>query len=78
MNRERLLIALLLALVSQHTEDAAPTHYGRPTMPKIGYHVSHEQFAPKDLLDWVQVAEQAGFALAMCSDHFHPWSERRY
>ena len=46
-------------------------------MPKIGYHASHEQFAPRDLLEWVQAAEQAGFALAMCSDHFHPWSERR-
>jgi coenzyme F420-dependent glucose-6-phosphate dehydrogenase len=41
---------------------------------KIGYHCSHEQFSPRDLLGFVKLAEQAGFAGAMCSDHFHPWS----
>lgn len=43
-------------------------------MPSIGYHASHEQFSPRDLLRWVRRAEQAGFDAAMCSDHFHPWS----
>ncbi len=43
-------------------------------MVQIGYHASHEQFSPSDLLDYVQVAERAGFDAAMCSDHFHPWS----
>jgi coenzyme F420-dependent glucose-6-phosphate dehydrogenase len=42
----------------------------------IGYHASHEQFAPGELLRYVQAAERAGFTAAMCSDHFHPWSER--
>jgi coenzyme F420-dependent glucose-6-phosphate dehydrogenase len=42
-------------------------------VPVIGYHASHEQFSPSDLLEYVQVAEQAGFDGAMCSDHFHPW-----
>lgn len=43
-------------------------------MTRLGYHAAHEQFAPGQLLDFVVAAEQAGFALANCSDHFHPWS----
>ena len=46
-------------------------------MVTIGYHCSHEQFAPGELLGFVQSAEQAGFQAAMCSDHFHPWSDRQ-
>lgn len=46
-------------------------------MVKIGYHASHEQFKPSELLRYVQRAEQAGFELALSSDHFHPWSERQ-
>lgn len=41
---------------------------------RVGYHASHEQFPPEQLLAWVQRAERAGFGAAMCSDHFHPWS----
>jgi probable non-F420 flavinoid oxidoreductase len=44
-------------------------------MMTIGYHASHEQFAPADLLGWVRLAEEVGFGAAMCSDHFAPWSE---
>jgi coenzyme F420-dependent glucose-6-phosphate dehydrogenase len=44
-------------------------------MPRIGYHASHEQYAPGKLLRLVQRAEQAGFQSGMCSDHFHPWGE---
>lgn len=40
-------------------------------MGKIGYHASHEQFKPSDLLKYVQLAEQAGFNLALSSDHFN-------
>jgi coenzyme F420-dependent glucose-6-phosphate dehydrogenase len=43
----------------------------------FGYHASHEQFAPSQLLNYVQLAERAGFAAAMSSDHFMPWSERQ-
>ena len=43
----------------------------------IGYHASHEQFSPSELLKYVQMAERAGFTAAMCSDHFHPWSKRQ-
>lgn len=46
-------------------------------MTIIGYHASHEQFAPGALLDLVDQAEAAGFAAAKSSDHFHPWSERQ-
>src|SRR4051812_39172788 len=46
-------------------------------MTRFGFHASHEQFTPRDLLDWTRLAEQAGFDCAMSSDHFHPWSERQ-
>jgi probable non-F420 flavinoid oxidoreductase len=46
-------------------------------MPRIGFHASHEQIDPRSLLDAVQAAEAAGFAAAMCSDHFAPWSRRQ-
>ncbi len=43
-------------------------------MTIVGYHASHEQFSPADLLQYAQAAEQAGFDAGMCSDHFHPWT----
>ena len=46
-------------------------------MALIGFHASHEQFAPSELLRLVQQAEDAGFNGVMSSDHFHPWSERQ-
>lgn len=46
-------------------------------MARIGYHNSHEQFAPSHLLRLVQQAEQAGFQSAMCSDHYFPWSRQQ-
>src|SRR5918993_466028 len=52
---------------------------GRPGsfMALIGYHCSHEQFPPSELLSLVSLAHAAGFRAAMCSDHFNPWSERQ-
>ena len=44
-------------------------------MARIGFHASHEQFPPSDLLRLVQLAEAAGFDSAMSSDHFRPWGE---
>lgn len=41
-------------------------------MTAIGYHASHEQFPPEQLLEYVRHAEDAGFGAAMCPDHFHP------
>lgn len=46
-------------------------------MTTIGFHASHEQVHPAELLRAVQHAEKAGFGAAMCSDHFAPWSERQ-
>jgi len=46
-------------------------------MATIGLHCSHEQFPPSELLRHVRTAESEGFAAAMCSDHFHPWSDRQ-
>jgi probable non-F420 flavinoid oxidoreductase len=44
-------------------------------MTVFGYHASHEQFDPSELLDCVRAAKRAGFAGVSCSDHLHPWSE---
>ena len=46
-------------------------------MAKIGFHASHEQFAPSRLVQCAQRAERAGFGALFSSDHFHPWSERQ-
>jgi probable non-F420 flavinoid oxidoreductase len=46
-------------------------------MALIGYHCSHEQFPPGELLSLVSLAHRSGFRAAMCSDHFYPWSERQ-
>lgn len=46
-------------------------------MTLVGFHASHEQISPRQLLADVQAAEQAGFDAAMCSDHFAPWSTRQ-
>jgi probable non-F420 flavinoid oxidoreductase len=48
-----------------------------PSGPLIGYHASHEQAPPSDLLQSVVAAEAAGFQAAMCSDHFAPWGSRQ-
>jgi len=42
---------------------------------RIGYHASHEQFSPGDLIRHARAAEAAGFESGMCSDHYFPWSE---
>lgn len=44
---------------------------------KIGFHASHEQFKPSELLKLVQLAEKTGFNTAMSSDHFHPWGKNQ-
>jgi probable non-F420 flavinoid oxidoreductase len=46
-------------------------------MPVIGFHNSHEQIHPAELLKAVQHAEEVGFTGAMSSDHFSPWSARQ-
>ena len=46
-------------------------------VPAVGFHASHEQLPPSELLAAVRTAEAAGFQAAMCSDHLAPWSERQ-
>ena len=40
---------------------------------KIGFHASHEQFAPSRLLELVRRAADAGFQAVQSSDHIEPW-----
>src|SRR5690606_4441368 len=42
---------------------------------KISYHASHEQYPPSELLEYVRLAEDAGFEGVLSSDHFLPWLE---
>lgn len=44
-------------------------------MPAIGYHASHEQFPPSQLLRDARAASEAGFASVSSSDHLMPWSQ---
>lgn len=46
-------------------------------MTLLGYHCSHENTPPDELLRAVQAAEQVGFDAAMCSDHWAPWGVRQ-
>ncbi|MDT0310556.1 TIGR03885 family FMN-dependent LLM class oxidoreductase [Streptomyces sp. DSM 44917] len=46
-------------------------------MSAYGYHASHEQFSPAELLVLMRTAQEAGFSAGMCSDHFAPWSARQ-
>jgi coenzyme F420-dependent glucose-6-phosphate dehydrogenase len=43
-------------------------------MTLFSYHISHEQFSPRDLLGLVRHAEAAGFDAAFSSDHLQPWA----
>src|ERR1700750_1843858 len=44
-------------------------------MTQFGYTMMCEQAGPKQLVADVQAAEQAGFDLAVISDHYFPWVE---
>src|SRR6201999_3030037 len=44
---------------------------------KIGYTMMCEQRGPKDLVDDVVLAEQAGFDFSVISDHYSPWLEEQ-
>ena len=43
------------------------------TRLRLGYKASAEQFAPRALLDYAVLAEQAGMDSVWISDHFQPW-----
>jgi G6PDH family F420-dependent oxidoreductase len=42
-------------------------------MTEFGYWLSSEEHTPRDLIADARRSEEAGFAFAMISDHFHPW-----
>lgn len=44
-------------------------------MVAVGYTLMGEQAGPKQLVDYTVRAEQAGFDLAVFSDHYYPWLE---
>ena len=44
---------------------------------KIGYTMMCEQRGPKDLVDDIVLAEQAGFDFSVISDHYFPWLEEQ-
>ena len=46
-------------------------------MSKVGFVLSHEQFAAPQLLEFGASAEQAGFDMVWTSDHFHPWMDNQ-
>ena len=42
-------------------------------MTRFGYFCGHEQWQPETLVDHAARAEEAGFDIAVVSEHFHPW-----
>jgi coenzyme F420-dependent glucose-6-phosphate dehydrogenase len=46
-------------------------------MTKLGYTLSSEEFDAPSLVAQAERAEQAGFAFASISDHFHPWIDEQ-
>ncbi|WP_449341091.1 LLM class flavin-dependent oxidoreductase, partial [Streptomyces canarius] len=42
-------------------------------MVRIGYTMMTEQAGPRDLVDHVVQAEEAGFDFSVISDHYFPW-----
>jgi G6PDH family F420-dependent oxidoreductase len=43
------------------------------TMVNIDYMAHQEQYSPSELLEYSELAEQAGYDFIWTSDHFHPW-----
>jgi coenzyme F420-dependent glucose-6-phosphate dehydrogenase len=46
-------------------------------MIELGYSLSSEEFGPRELVDFAERAERAGFSFALISDHFHPWTDKQ-
>jgi G6PDH family F420-dependent oxidoreductase len=44
---------------------------------KIGYFLSCEEFAPRELVAQAGQAEKAGFHALWISDHYHPWNDEQ-
>jgi G6PDH family F420-dependent oxidoreductase len=54
---------------------AAHDQVTRPRMVRIGYTMMCEQSGPRDLVEDLVYAEQAGFDFSVASDHYFPWLE---
>jgi len=46
-------------------------------MVALGYALSSEEHRPNDLVRYARHAEEAGFAFALISDHYHPWIDQQ-
>ncbi|MDP9406309.1 MAG: TIGR03557 family F420-dependent LLM class oxidoreductase [Actinomycetota bacterium] len=46
-------------------------------MVEVGYALSSEDHAPRELVRFAAAAEDAGFTTAWISDHYHPWHRRQ-
>jgi G6PDH family F420-dependent oxidoreductase len=44
---------------------------------RIGFSLSSEELAPREMVDLAIRAEQAGFSGLWISDHFHPWNDEQ-
>jgi G6PDH family F420-dependent oxidoreductase len=44
---------------------------------EVGYWLSSEEHAPKDLIANARAAEDAGLSFALISDHYHPWIDEQ-
>ena len=44
---------------------------------ELGYALSCEEHRPLELVEHARLAEEAGFAFALISDHFHPWIDNQ-
>ena len=51
------------------------------TLPRdhiqLGYKLTSEEFSALELVRQAQAAEEHGFAFALISDHYHPWTNRQ-
>jgi G6PDH family F420-dependent oxidoreductase len=48
----------------------------RPSI-SLGYKLASEEQTPLDLVRYARMAEESGFAFALISDHYHPWTDRQ-
>ncbi len=46
-------------------------------MTRFAYFCGHEQWQPEELVEHAVLAEEAGFDMAVVSEHFHPWVDDR-
>src|SRR5260370_16708172 len=44
---------------------------------RLGYKLSSEEQAPRELVRYARLAEESGFSCGLISDHFHPWIDRQ-